>query len=575
VSSANDQCPQNGSLISQATYYADTDGDGAGDASSTIGSCDSTPPSGYVTTSNDGCPSDSGKTAPGTCGCGTADSDSDGDGTPDCLDYCPNDPAKTSPGSCGCGIVDTDFNSNGIADCLENSPIVGMSTATTSYSEGDTLRVRISTSPVGVIATGVQLAVTYDATRLLLVSATPASGAPFTAESLKTIDNASGTLKYTLGLASGASGTAGGGDLADLEFVVLPASTLCSQAGEVRFGSIGAYSSQFATQIGQPMLPITTGLGAVRIDSTGPAFSGLFANSTIATDAGSTYGGYLAQPSVVATDDCDGVQPASLSIMFPNASTATTWPANGLFPIGTSSVTWTATDTLGNFGSATRTITVGNYQLADAGIVFGGVLQSTSTRQIRIKAGASTQVLSVALTGSSGSIAGIQVPVAASYPCMSAKDPVHSVTDAATPSIVNRKYAVSFNLVQGDANDDDVVDILDFGAFVSARGGNKARNAASNYNADTVINNGDFSFISLNFFSAGDSCSSGYEAPRARTRVSVKDLRRAGLGELAVADFNRDGWVDTTDIQVYMQTGVNGAPSGGAGAPSGSGDVAW
>jgi len=158
---------------------------------------------------------------------------------------------------------------------------------------------------------------------------------------------------------------------------------------------------------------------------------------------------------------------------------------------------------------------------------------------------------------------------------MSAKDPVHSVTDAATPSIVNRKYAVSFNLVQGDANDDDVVDILDFGAFVSARGGNKARNAASNYNADTVINNGDFSFISLNFFSAGESCSSGYEAPRARTRVSVKDLRRAGLGELAVADFNRDGWVDTTDIQLYVQGGGSGAPSGGAGAPSGSGDVAW
>ncbi len=60
---------------------------------------------------SDGCPSDPGKTSPGTCGCGVADTDSDSDGTPDCNDGCPNDPGKTSPGTCGCGVPESNLAS--------------------------------------------------------------------------------------------------------------------------------------------------------------------------------------------------------------------------------------------------------------------------------------------------------------------------------------------------------------------------------------------------------------------------------------------------------------------------------
>jgi hypothetical protein len=78
----------------------------------------------------DGCPNDSNKTSPGTCGCGNPEpgtscddenvctindvidsncncvgefQDSDSDGTCDAQDGCPNDSNKTSPGDCGCG----------------------------------------------------------------------------------------------------------------------------------------------------------------------------------------------------------------------------------------------------------------------------------------------------------------------------------------------------------------------------------------------------------------------------------------------------------------------------------------
>jgi hypothetical protein len=58
--------------------------------------------------SEDGCPADGDKTAPGACGCGTPDTDGDNDGTPDCNDRCPEDPDKIDPGQCGCGVPETD-----------------------------------------------------------------------------------------------------------------------------------------------------------------------------------------------------------------------------------------------------------------------------------------------------------------------------------------------------------------------------------------------------------------------------------------------------------------------------------
>jgi hypothetical protein len=38
-----------------------------------------------------------------------------------------------------------------------------------------------------------------------------------------------------------------------------------------------------------------------------------------------------------------------------------------------------------------------------------------------------------------------------------------------------------------------------------------------------------------------------------RDRVSVRELRRRGLGDLIAADINGDGWVDVQDIQMAMQ----------------------
>ena len=53
--------------------------------------------------------------------------------------------------------------------------------------------------------------------------------------------------------------------------------------------------------------------------------------------------------------------------------------------------------------------------------------------------------------------------------------------------------------------------------------------------------------------------------------MSIKELRRSGLGDLAVADINRDGWLDTRDMQLYLQGGSAGGsaavPEAAAAAP--------
>ena len=433
------------------------------------------------------------------------------------------------------------------------TPTLSLTASDSTLQTGQQFTVDVAMNATSASLTGLQLAMNYDQTKLRLDSVAPATSSPFAAEIAEQINNTNGTLRYASGVDETQSATSSAANLVTLSFTALTNET-CGAAGLVSFGTVSGTTTKFALADATTLTPNLGTFASIKIDGSVPVLNNVLANVSVATDAGSTFGAYVANPGVTVSDNCDTLTP-TLLITYPSSSTASAWPSDGMFPIGTTTLAWSVTDASGNSASASRTIVVANYQLVNTTMSFDGPFVNASTRSIRFKAGSNTQVLSLSASGSplsGGSINAIQVPVAASYLCLSAKDAAHSITDTAAATISGVRYEAAFSLQQGDSNDDDVVDIVDFGIFVAARGAGKALDAASNFNSDTIIGTADFSYISINFFDVGEACGA-YNGATPRSRIKVTELRRSGRGELAIADINGDGWVDTTDITLFLQ----------------------
>ncbi|RLS88133.1 MAG: hypothetical protein DWI09_08200 [Planctomycetota bacterium] len=508
--------------IDRTTYYADTDGDGAGDASTATLSC--TQAAGYVTVAGDTCTNDANKLAPGGCGCGTPDTDANADGNP---------------------------------DCYGQIAALTLAADQTYYAAGEQVLVRVN---MGVSGTGLRaadLSIVFDSSRLELVSAAPVAGSAFSLAGAQTIDNNSvpGTLRFNVQVPSANPANTAAVGLANLVFNVRAGAGFCATSSLVTFGTVGGLASSLTTTTTVPMVPQVSALGSISLLAQAPAISGTPADFSGASDAGTVLGAFIAAPTVVATDFCGSALPLVTLVTYPDASTASAWPASGMFPVGVTTIKWTTTDALNQVTSITRTVTVSDYQLLDLTVNLFGSISQNSTRTVRIKIGAISQLHEVVTVAGVGTVTGIQVPVVGSIPCLLAKDILHSVSNAASTSVVGVRYAASVVLTQGDSNDDDLIDILDFGNFLGDRGADLTRRGRSNFNSDLAVNNGDFSFISLRFLLTGDTCGA-FDAPgQPLSRISVRELRRRGLGNMTKADFNRDGWVDTTDMTIYMQGG--------------------
>ncbi len=292
----------------------------------------------------------------------------------------------------------------------------------------------------------------------------------------------------------------------------------------------------------------------------GPVFAGVPEDLVIAADAGRIDGAFVGEPVVTAVDACD----ESLAVDFEatGAFTGTTWPVDGMFPVGTTQLAWRATDEVGNETVETRAVVVADHQLLDAFLAFDGVFAGDSLRTVRIESAGWATVVEAGFTGATALVPALEVPVAAGYGCVRAKDLGHSLGATTAATVESARYAAAFTLVQGDTNDDDAVDVLDFGLFVGDIGGPVATNAPSNFNADLLVNNADFSVIAIHFFSVGETCG-GAAGAMPVARASVKDLRRAGLGHLAVADLDRNGWLDLRDVAHFAAHGAGPALRGG------------
>jgi hypothetical protein len=164
----------------------------------------------------------------------------------------------------------------------------------------------------------------------------------------------------------------------------------------------------------------------------------------------------------------------------------------------------------------------------------------------------------IQFTGGNGAILDAQLPIRSAYSCAQIQDAGRTLAAVRALAIVGRKYVAQggFSLIGGDSNADNKIDILDFGMLVTDLGFGKTPTSRSNFDRDNRVGNGDFSFVGINFLRIGERCSAGFDGEQPITRISVKELRRRGMGEIAAGDLNGDGWVDTTDVAIAMQGGI-------------------
>lgn len=127
-------------------------------------------------------------------------------------------------------------------------------------------------------------------------------------------------------------------------------------------------------------------------------------------------------------------------------------------------------------------------------------------------------------------------------------------------------------LVGGNVNDDQFVDILDFGGYIGQLGQSLGASTPcstsglhADFNGDGVVSAADFTFVSSNFLSSSESgaCSSPVIAQPNQpggptTDVDVFELAAHGMWTEARADVNRDGRLNVEDV---VFAGMHGVPT--------------
>ena len=302
---------------------------------------------------------------------------------------------------------------------------------------------------------------------------------------------------------------------------------------------------------------------------------------------GETYDVYwdnlvLPPEGAVASDDC-----STATIAFERSDD----PLLGLdapYPTGTTTVTWTATDDCGNATVDTQLVTVNAANDFDVAVELDQVTDDVDrciTFEFTPMGGGTPIVVQETLSFTAGVASQtIEVPCGA-YECVTARDTLHTLRQTADSlTVAGTAYTADFTSANADAlrggnyNDDEFIDILDFGTFIGQFGtdpgvpggdticGTVGPDADANGNGPVDLP--DFSYIHTQFLDSSElACPSmmltagqgpaqiAFDAVRADVPVdsiSVDELVARGLAELTSADLNTDGVLDQIDIAAFL-----------------------
>jgi hypothetical protein len=353
--------------------------------------------------------------------------------------------------------------------------------------------------------------------------------------------------------------------------------------------------TRFVDQNNQALTPTTTNSNVVIVDGTLPTITNETATQP---GSGNLFGGGAVEQGVlsIAFDAFDGgVAPSGLT----SAPSVTIQYASGgpqslpVFhgagdgfiaqttigpstPNGPATVTIVAIDDAGNQRTIVRTIeiNVARVVIALTAQGLGGV---NVTREVRFTVGGSGSgaapiqvaknvefnggAATVILDASDGLIPG------EAYTVVSAKDPRHTLRKRENlTGGANAQFSASIAMRSGDANDDNVIDIVDYGVLAEQFGQNVGGantpigftngfgGLHADFTGDGLVTTPDVTFIVAagQFLSLGDNeaGSLGWRLPQ--KRATVREMMFRGVRRAPEMDLNRDGWVEVEEISGWL-----------------------
>lgn len=480
-------------------------------------------PAGAIETDNPPCASSSFTPAMDASNVdGAGDSVTDGN-----VDYCP---WLTAPPAGSSLVLSAD-------DCQDDA----------DASAGYQIEIELEMLDLVGHASGFQAFVEYDLGTLLYrgdLSSYTAS--PFSLHFSPILQADDGRLELDGSVALGGSGTTADAVLATLVFDVI---TTCGPTVPANFEVGGTFDSELSFS-GNPLVTGLTDASAVTFDDVPPVISGTPADITQPADAGSCADAIVTFTDPTATDDCDA---SPVVVCSP--------PSGSAFPVGTTTVTCTATDACGNESMSTFDVTVTPTNAVDVVVELVGSM--AATRCIRFVPDSCSSVTDVPLvfTGSSPAVAVATIEI----PCgvwtqLCAKDRQHTQWDESPLSISGAKYVATMTLTLegGDTDDDGDIDINDATLLVSQFGGPPIAGGCpfdgtsrdADFSNNGSVGSEDYTFLVANWLTA-TSCScflpDGRRDSRFERWIPVRDALSAR------ADLDGNGRVDVRDVELFEE----------------------
>jgi hypothetical protein len=125
------------------------------------------------------------------------------------------------------------------------------------------------------------------------------------------------------------------------------------------------------------------------------------------------------------------------------------------------------------------------------------------------------------------------------------------------------QFAATIQLKSGDATNDNVIDVLDYGVVAGLFGQNVGQNTPANFNGNRhpdfdgngIVQTQDALFViaANQFLEVGDDAPGGFGRPeRPRKRATVAEMQSVGVRQAPLMDLDRDGWISVEEITGWL-----------------------